>query len=83
MKLTKRNETKREFFDHVENVTNLKIENFIDKFEWLFVNLIIWYKIVIVCNFLKNKYVYENRMLKKNCERQILNHVNFYMNFRW
>ena len=51
LKQTKRNETKRKFFDHAENVTNLKIENFVDNFKWLFVDLMIWCEIVIVCDF--------------------------------
>ena len=42
LKQTKRNETKREFLDYVENVTNLKFENFEYDFEWLFVDLMIW-----------------------------------------
>ena len=45
-----RNKTKRKFLDHVENETDLKIENFVDNFEWLFVDLIIWWEI-IVCDF--------------------------------
>ena len=35
----KRNEAKRDSLDDAEDVTNLKIENFVVDFEWLFVDL--------------------------------------------